>query len=151
MLRLLNLGFFFCFVLFVIYLIGEITTITERTCYLLIIFSFQRAIERLNLSKLNRYTHKFTSLWTWIRFVLYNIVSVSSTLWCFLRKEVIHPHVPVGIPCYDLTPITSPTLGGSLPYGLGHRLRVLPALMVWRAVCTRPGNVFTATWLICDY
>ena len=35
-----------------------------------------------------------------------------STLF-LLRKEVIHPHVPVGIPCYDLTPITSPTLGGS--------------------------------------
>ena len=31
-----------------------------------------------------------------------------------LRKEVIHPHVPVGIPCYDLTPITSPTLDVSL-------------------------------------
>ena len=31
-----------------------------------------------------------------------------------LRKEVIHPHVPVGIPCYDLTPITSPTLGAFL-------------------------------------
>ena len=30
------------------------------------------------------------------------------------RKEVIHPHVPVGIPCYDLTPITSPTLDVSL-------------------------------------
>ena len=28
-----------------------------------------------------------------------------------LRKEVIHPHVPVGIPCYDLAPIISPTLG----------------------------------------
>ena len=27
------------------------------------------------------------------------------------RKEVIHPHVPVRIPCYDLTPIISPTLG----------------------------------------
>ena len=27
------------------------------------------------------------------------------------RKEVIHPHLPVGIPCYDLTPIISPTLG----------------------------------------
>ncbi len=32
----------------------------------------------------------------------------------FLRKEVIHPHVPVGIPCYDLTPIIDPTLDGSL-------------------------------------
>ena len=31
-----------------------------------------------------------------------------------LRKEVIHPHVPVGIPCYDFTPIISPTLDSSL-------------------------------------
>ena len=31
-----------------------------------------------------------------------------------LRKEVIHPHVLVGIPCYDLTPITGPALDGSL-------------------------------------
>ena len=27
---------------------------------------------------------------------------------------MIHPHVPVGIPCYDLTPIICPTLDGSL-------------------------------------
>ena len=26
------------------------------------------------------------------------------------RKEVIHPHVLVGIPCYDLTLVTDPTL-----------------------------------------
>ena len=32
-----------------------------------------------------------------------------------LRKEVIHPHVPVGIPCYDLTPVIDPTFDGSLP------------------------------------
>ena len=31
-----------------------------------------------------------------------------------------------------------------LPRLLAHRLRVFPTLMVWRAVCTRPGNVFTA-------
>ena len=29
---------------------------------------------------------------------------------------------------------------------LNYRLRVLPTPMVWRAVCTRPGNVFTATF-----
>ena len=32
-----------------------------------------------------------------------------------LRKEVIHPHVPVRIPCYDFTPIANHTLGTSLP------------------------------------
>ena len=32
-----------------------------------------------------------------------------------LRKEVIQPHLPVRLPCYDLVPITSPTFDGSLP------------------------------------
>ena len=31
-----------------------------------------------------------------------------------LRKEVIQPHLPVRLPCYDLAPVTSFTLGGSL-------------------------------------
>ena len=30
-----------------------------------------------------------------------------------LRKEVIQPHLPVRLPCYDFTPITDPTFGGS--------------------------------------
>ena len=34
-----------------------------------------------------------------------------------LRKEVIQPHLPVRLPCYDFTPITSPTFDGSLPEG----------------------------------
>ncbi len=36
-----------------------------------------------------------------------------------LRKEVIQPHLPVRLPCYDLVPITSPTFDGSLPQGVG--------------------------------
>ena len=47
-----------------------------------------------------------------------------------LRKEVIQPHLPVRLPCYDFTPITDPTFDGSLPEGLGHRLRVLPTFVV---------------------
>jgi len=31
-----------------------------------------------------------------------------------LRKEVIQPHLPVRLPCYDFTPITKPRLDGSL-------------------------------------
>ena len=34
-----------------------------------------------------------------------------------LRKEVIQPQVPLRLPCYDFTPITNHTLGGSLPEG----------------------------------
>ena len=33
------------------------------------------------------------------------------------RKEVIQPHLPVRLPCYDFTPVTSPTFDGSLPEG----------------------------------
>ena len=50
--------------------------------------------------------------------------------WSFPRKEVIQPHLPVRLPCYDFTPVTSPTFDGSLPKGLGHRLRVLLASVV---------------------
>ena len=28
------------------------------------------------------------------------------------RKEVIQPHLPVQLPCYDFVPVTSPTFGG---------------------------------------
>ena len=48
------------------------------------------------------------------------------------RKEVIQPHLPVRLPCYDFTPITDPTLDACL---LGfprfaQRLQVLPAFVV---------------------
>ena len=29
-------------------------------------------------------------------------------------KEVIQPHLPVGLPCYDFTPVTDSTLGAPL-------------------------------------
>ena len=28
-----------------------------------------------------------------------------------LRKEVIQPHLPIRLPCYDFTPIANPTFG----------------------------------------
>ena len=30
-----------------------------------------------------------------------------------LRKEVIQPHLPIRLPCYDFTPIIYPTFGSS--------------------------------------
>jgi hypothetical protein len=30
----------------------------------------------------------------------------------FPRKEVIQPHLPVQLPCYDFVPVTSPAFGG---------------------------------------
>ena len=36
---------------------------------------------------------------------LYRVTSIS------FRKEVIQPHLPVRLPCYDFTPVTNPALG----------------------------------------
>ena len=47
------------------------------------------------------------------RWVLYyenlrNTLGVSHVLH---RKEVIQPHLPIRLPCYDLTPVIKPTIG----------------------------------------
>ena len=31
-----------------------------------------------------------------------------------LRKEVIQPHLPIRLPCYDFTPVICPTFGDAL-------------------------------------
>ena len=49
----------------------------------------------------------------------------SSLSWILPRKEVIHPHVPVRIPCYDLALITGATLGPS------HHLRICDSKTKW--------------------
>ena len=41
-----------------------------------------------------------------------------------LRKEVIQPHLPIRLPCYDFTPIMNHTLGRCLPCGSACRLLV---------------------------
>ncbi len=43
--------------------------------------------------------------------------------WVPLRKEVIQPHLPVQLPCYDFVPVASPTLGS--------RVSSLNRLQVW--------------------
>ena len=72
-------------------------------CYVFfMLFSFQRSI----LSSLFRDPSKLNK----------NTVLIGKLLLTtlfLLRKEVIHPHVPVGIPCYDLTPVIGPTFDGS--------------------------------------
>ena len=39
---------------------------------------------------------------------------VKQLLLISLRKEVIQPHLPIRLPCYDFTPVIGPTFGSSL-------------------------------------
>ena len=41
--------------------------------------------------------------------VLSNLIEV-----LHLRKEVIQPHLPIRLPCYDFTPVINPTLDSAL-------------------------------------
>ena len=57
---------------------------------------------------------------------LHTGMNVRSWLWTalsrhqvLLRKEVIQPHLPVRLPCYDFVPIAGPTFDSSLPQGVG--------------------------------
>src|SRR5680860_342942 len=45
---------------------------------------------------------------------LLTVIANASLRKHFSRKEVFQPHLPVRLPCYDLAPVTSFTLGGSL-------------------------------------
>ena len=40
--------------------------------------------------------------------------SVQNPYFFFLRKEVIQPHLPIRLPCYDFTPVIHPAFGSSL-------------------------------------
>ena len=43
-----------------------------------------------------------------------NIQTVMQRTYFFiLRKEVIQPHLPIRLPCYDFTPVIRPAFGGS--------------------------------------
>ena len=42
------------------------------------------------------------------------IIEQFPLLLLFLRKEVIQPHLPIRLPCYDFTPVTGPAFDSSL-------------------------------------
>ena len=46
--------------------------------------------------------------------VIFDNQTVKQPLLYFLRKEVIQPHLPIRLPCYDFTPVIIPAFGSSL-------------------------------------
>ena len=78
-------------------------------------FVFQRSEEFDNPSKLNnkrRVLFRISS-----SLVINSTLSYARTYWfmpVLHRKEVIQPHLPIRLPCYDLTPIIGPTFDSCL-------------------------------------
>ena len=42
------------------------------------------------------------------------MIPIGFSLFVHLRKEVIQPHLPIRLPCYDLTPVIGFTFDSSL-------------------------------------
>ena len=51
---------------------------------------------------------------TFLLFPLIDLLEFKHFCLLLLRKEVIQPHLPIRLPCYDLTLIINPTFGGVL-------------------------------------
>ena len=51
---------------------------------------------------------------TIIKYSLDNLTIRQLPTHSFLRKEVIQPHLPIRLPCYDFTPVIEPAFGSSL-------------------------------------
>ena len=49
-----------------------------------------------------------------ILYMLRQLISVSIHREVISRKEVIQPHLPIRLPCYDFTPVTNPTVVSAL-------------------------------------
>ena len=68
-------------------------------------------------------------VWSAIKHTVFLAASTGWPCLGLLRKEVIQPHLPVQLPCYDFVPVIGPTLGACLPEGLAQRLQALPTPM----------------------
>ena len=51
-------------------------------------------------------THAVAWIELWIAGVLCGRLEAA----CHTRKEVIQPHLPIRLPCYDFTPVTNPAV-----------------------------------------
>ena len=67
-----------------------------------------------------------------------------------LRKEVIQPHLPIRLPCYDFTPVINPTLDGVLPKVRRPALGVTDSHGVTGGVYKARERIHRSM-LICDY
>ena len=82
--------------------------------------------------------------------VAFNNLITCQPLLFFLRKEVIQPHLPIRLPCYDFTPVANPTFGSVL-----LAVRLLTSGITGSHGVT--GGVYKArerihrSMLICDY
>ena len=69
----------------------------------LLLYSFQRTVESFGSLKTEQY----------FDIPMSDRLGEDFSSPCLLRKEVIQPHLPIRLPCYDFTPVIGPAFGSS--------------------------------------
>ena len=69
---------------------------------------FKEHLEGINPSKINSIQKAFTD---YSSASTKDLRQTLNAYHCLLRKEVIQPHLPIRLPCYDFTPIIDPAFG----------------------------------------
>ena len=77
-------------------------------------------------------------------------VCLLDTRYCLHRKEVIQPHLPIRLPCYDLTPIIEPTLG-SCPLAVSSLTSGIPDFHGLTGGVYKARERIHRSMLTCDY
>ena len=87
---------------------------------------------------------------TFLLFPLIDLLEFKHFCLLLLRKEVIQPHLPIRLPCYDFTPVINPTLDGVLPKVRRPALGVTDSHGVTVGVYKARERIHRSM-LICDY
>ena len=95
--------------------------------YVIILFEmplFATRLRRILIGWRSPYTHSFSCFSLELRSARisfprscishFDTLITCEPLLFFLRKEVIQPHLPIRLPCYDFTPVIEPAFGSSL-------------------------------------
>ena len=86
-----------------------VSSIVPSAAYVLtVVFGMGTGVSRKRIATNKDF--RFSSLICFL-----NKSTVIQPLLLFLRKEVIQPHLPIRLPCYDFTPVIRPAFGGSFP------------------------------------
>ena len=112
--------------------------VTSRSFFLYSIYSVFKMLLKntyFSILKIEQWLFPWTNLRIW--FLWRNHFSLERR---WSSRTFRYGYLVTTSPQSSIPPSMAPSLR------LDYQLRVLPTPMVWRAVCTRPGNVFTAAF-----
>ena len=93
----------------------------------------------------------FVPLVRWALLFLFRLtVCLLDSRYSLHRKEVIQPHLPIRLPCYDLTPIIEPTLG-SCPLAVSSLTSGIPDFHGLTGGVYKARERIHRSMLTCDY